>query len=189
MSLHIIHALLKCIYKPLNHFRILIQIALLRWKCSVWHIAAICTERCYYIALALRLQCSRTWFKFHSIIIFWLIPRKCCCSRSKIDALINIYFRWFNAILTQNILKYHLRHTTFSSADYILTFQVFPFKIWFIVSCHKEIAGPLSKLCKIHHIIFRTLIVGINGRLRTHKTDICFPGDYCSHRLVSSKRG
>ena len=56
-------------------------------------------------------------------------------------------------------------YATFSPANDFLAFQIFPFKIFDIISGNQKVSGTLSELCKVYDIIMSPFIISINGSL------------------------
>ena len=190
MGLHIIHALLECIGERLQNIRVSIQVALLHTVGRVGHVAGSFAERGNHIAFALLLQSGGSRFKFHCVISRRTISGKGGSGRAKIDALVNGQVRSrINAILFQNIFKYHFRHTACPAAIYIGSFQICPPESIRIGSGYKKISGPLGQLGEIHQIIIGILIVNVNRRFASHETNVRFAGYNSGGGLVSTKSG
>jgi len=119
-----------------------------------------------------------------------IISRKCGGRGAKINALVDIQIcRWINIVLFQDKFEDHLGHAAFASPKNIGAFEVLPSEIIHGLSRNKEIAGPLCELGKIDDVIIGSLVVDIDGRLASHKSDIRFTGYQSSSHLVGAETG
>ena len=187
MLLDVIHAFLQGIGKFLHDIRILFHITGFRTVGSIRYITGIHTKGGNNITGSLLFKCSGGRFKLHCKIRR-IIPCKSSSSSTEVDALINrkVFLR-VKAILLQNIFKYHFRHATFSAAKDFPALQIFPFKIRHFFSCHKEISGPLGKLCKVYNRISSSFLIGIDRCFCSHKSDIRLAGYDGSHSFICPK--
>ena len=144
MTLHIVHSLLKCIGKFLDDLRIFFHVACFCTVGCIWYISGCLSERCHYIARSFFFQNSCRWFEFYCICR-GIITCKSCCRGTEINTLVDgqIFLR-INAVFLQYIFKYHFRHSTLTTAKNLLSFQILPFEIRNLFSCHKKIPRTLG---------------------------------------------
>ena len=184
---HKLHSHLKTICKLLYYIRILFQIAGFCAVRSIRHISGLHPKRSNHMTGSLLFQsCSRRLKLYCKIRR--VIPCKSCCRRTEINTLINgkILLR-VKSVLFQNILKNHFRHTAFSSPKHFLALQITPLKIRHLFPCHQEISRPLSQLRKVHRRVCGAFLICVNRGLRSHKSNIRFPGDQSCQNLIRSK--
>ena len=187
MALNVVHTFLQSISEFLHDIRIFFHIAGFGTVGGIRHIAGVNTKGCYDIPSALLFKSSSRRLKFYSEICR-IISCKSSRSSAEVNALVNrqIFLR-VKAILLQNIFKYHFRHATFASAKNFPALQIFPFKIRHFFSCHKEISGPLGKLCKVYNRISSSFLIGIDRCFCSHKSDIRLAGYDGSHSFICPK--
>ena len=150
---------------------------------SIGHITGIDTKRSNHKAIPVLFKCCGRRLKFHCELPF--STRESCSSRTKINALVNrkILFR-IQTVLFQDILKNHLRHTTFSSSQHFFSFQVTPLKIRHLFPCYQKVSRTLGSLCEVYHRVVGAFKIRVHGCFRSHKSDLRLPGNDRCHRLI-----
>ena len=166
----------------LNQIRMGIDIAAFGGKRGVGNVAGIYTERCYHISLSGRLQGSSRGLKFYRIFTF--STGESSSSGTKINALVNIYLSRVNAVLAEDIFKYHLGHTALPTAQHILSNQFFPGETVILCAPYKKVSGPLRQLGKIDDGIICLFQMGVNCRFCPHEADIRFSGQKSGHGFI-----
>ena len=78
-------------------------------------------------------------------------------------------------------------YATFSTADDLLAFQIFPFEILNIFPGNQEVPGALGELGKVYNIIIRPLVICVDRSFRTHKADVGSSGEDGRHSFVGSE--
>ncbi len=104
------------------------QIALFYAVGRVGDIAGGFAQGCHHVADTFGLQGGGGGFKFYRKVC--IISSKCGGGGSEVDTLVNGKIcRRVNIVFLQDKFKDHLRHTAFSAAEHIGSFDIFPFEI------------------------------------------------------------
>ena len=98
-------------------------------------------------------------------------------------------FMRVNIVFFQDVFKNHFRHTARSASDHFFSDQVFPPEVRLILPADHKVPCALGELTEIDQIVSISFIILVDGRLRSHQSDVRVAADNGSGAFIRTESG